>query len=130
MSEKKKRVYSKHRKTLGQKTKLILNPTRINKFLNLLNGGNKVSTAFSICVTSAIQYIVAELLEEAFKVAATSKKKMIIPRHLRLAVDNDADMTAIFKNCHIMKGGVRPGILSTLVPPVKATPEPTVQPSE
>lgn len=65
------------------------NPIFKPQILKLIEKGAAVYCA------SALEYLVAEVLELAGQAAKDNKKKRIIPRHILLAVRNDEELTKV-----------------------------------
>jgi histone H2A len=70
----------------------------------------RVSKQAAIYLASAIEYCTSELLELATKVAGKTKKNVLKPRHLALAVRNDDELNKLLASVTIAAGGVVPNI--------------------
>lgn len=55
---------------------------------------------------SVSEYLVAEMLQLSGNAAQAAKRKRIVPRHIRVAVDNDEDFSKLLKDVVIPEGGV------------------------
>lgn len=67
-------------------------------------------------LAAVLEYLSAEVLELSGNAAKENQKKRIVPRHLVLAVRNDAELDKLFGDAMISSGGVMPNIHSTLLP--------------
>ena len=94
---------------------LILPVGRIGSMLRKGCYAPRVSRTAAIVMTSALEYIVAELLELSAKaVLQRGKGKRITPRALTLAVRHDADLGALLKDVTLSRGGVIPAVSKAL----------------
>ena len=57
-----------------------------------------------------MEYLIAEILEISGSVCMEGCKKRIMPRHIELAVRNDADLSKLFKNKTFRESGNQPYI--------------------
>lgn len=88
-------------------------------FLLLLQLGNyadRIGSGASVFLAAVIEYLVAEITELAGNACAENKRSRIIPRHIMLAVTNDVELNALFKDVIISTGGVMPHIEAVLLP--------------
>nr|GMC86541.1 histone H2AX [Ipomoea batatas] len=63
-----------------------------------------------------LEYLAAEELELAGNAARDNKKNRIVPRHIRLALRNDEELSKLLGDVTIANGGVLPNIHQTLLP--------------
>ena len=72
--------------------------------------GRKVSKGASVYLAGVMEYICAEIIELAGNAARDNKKTRINSRHLFLAVENDEELSKMFRNMNykIVGGGVYP----------------------
>jgi len=69
-----------------------------------------------VFAAAALEYLTAEMLELAGNAARDNNKKIIKPRHLQLAIRNDAELDKLLKDVIIADGGVLPMIQAVLLP--------------
>ncbi|HMP28094.1 MAG TPA: hypothetical protein PKD85_00755 [Saprospiraceae bacterium] len=79
--------------------------TRIENIMMELATVDRKSEGAAVYFAAVLEYITAELLEIAGNVARDFKKVRITPRHIKLAILNDQELTALFKGT-LMSGGV------------------------
>lgn len=63
-----------------------------------------------VCLAAVLEYITAEIIELAGKVAKESRKVQITNRHIFLSIANDEELLKVFGNIIIKEGGVKPYI--------------------
>ena len=63
-----------------------------------------------VYLTAVLEYLCAEILELAGNAARDNKKRLIIPRHITLAVKNDEELNKLLGGVIISSGGVLPNI--------------------
>lgn len=56
-------------------------------------------------MASVLEYCTAEILELAGEVASANKRARITPRHLLLAVENDEEISVLFKKSGVVIAG-------------------------
>lgn len=80
--------------------------------------------AAGVYMAAVLEYCVAEVLELAGDVAKDNRKVRIIPRHILLAVESDAELSSIFKKKGVViaGAGVMPFIHKNLLK-VKTAPK-------
>ncbi|XBH77954.1 hypothetical protein VPH35_104331 [Triticum aestivum] len=102
--------------------------SRIGRYLKKGRYAQRVGTGAPVYLASVLEYLAAELLELAGNAAKDNKKsRIIIPRHLLLAVRNDEELGKLLAGVTIAHGGVVPKINPVLLPKKmveKATKEP------
>lgn len=69
-----------------------------------------------VYLAGVLEYLTAELLELSGETSIQNKKKRIIPRHIMLAIENDAELKELLKDVTIAEGGVPPNIHPVLLP--------------
>ena len=76
----------------------------------------RVSPYAGVYLTAVLEYLVAENLELAGNAAKDIKKKLIINRHLQLAIRADEELNKLLGSVTIAAGGVLPYINKVLLP--------------
>ncbi|KAJ7831072.1 histone-fold-containing protein [Mycena leptocephala] len=89
---------------------------RIHRLLKKGNYAPRVGTGASVYLAAVLEYLIAEILELAGNVADANKRHRIIPRHLQLAIRNDAELNKILVSAIFPQGGVVPHIDPSLLP--------------
>ena len=95
---------------------------RIHSALKAGRYGKRIGAGTPVYLAATIEYLVAEVLELAGNAARDNKKGRITPRHIQLAIRNDAELNKVFKNAMIPAGGVLPSIHAALLPKKKSRP--------
>ena len=89
---------------------------RIHRFLAQSQRACRIGGYAPIYLAAVLEYLTAEILELAGNAARDNKKTRIIPRHLKLAVGHDEELSKIFNEVTIAQGGVLPHINPNLLP--------------
>lgn len=98
----------------GARAGLQFPVTRIETIMMELAIVNRKSAGSAVYLAAVLEYLCAEVLELAGNAARDNKKVRITPRHIKLAILNDEELTRFFKGV-IMSGGVLPNINSALL---------------
>ena len=93
---------------------------RISRYLKYGRYAKRTSGAAAIYMTAVLEFMVAEVLELSAEAARQNKKKVIRPRHILLAVQNDEDLSEYFGSTIVPSGGVVPHIEPVLLPRKKS----------
>eukprot|EP00754_Rhynchopus_humris_P023560 Rhum_TRINITY_DN14839_c0_g1::Rhum_TRINITY_DN14839_c0_g1_i2::g.121934::m.121934/K11251/H2A; histone H2A len=104
---------SAKRKATGgsSKTGLKFNAGSVGGQLKRGRFAKRVSRQAAVYLAAAMEFATLELLELATKVAAKKgKAKTIRPRHIALAVRNDAELAKLLGSVTIAAGGVAPNV--------------------
>ena len=72
--------------------------------------GQRIQKNAAIFMAAALEYIATELWDSAGTIAQEAGKKRIIPRHIKLAISQDEELSKILAGSVIHEGGVRPHI--------------------
>lgn len=80
------------------------------------NTDKRVAVGASVYMAAVLEYLTAEVLEEAGNAARDNGAKRVTPRHITLAIRNDEDINTFIGNNIIAGGGVLPNIHSVLLP--------------
>jgi histone H2A len=126
-SEGEKAVLKYHETKGGTKTQpiqrtirasLAFNVARIENLMMLEASVRRKSSNAAIFLTAAIEYLTAEVLELAGNAAIDNKKIRITPRHIKLAIANDMELSKLYQDT-ILSGGVQHHIHQSLLPKAK-----------
>ena len=96
--------------------RLKLNIDSVSEFL--LNTCKKIDRGTAMYFTAALEYLMAEILELAGNSARDRSSDMIDIRDLKLATENDEELSAMLAKWNWMGGGVLPNIHRSLLPDV------------
>ena len=107
---------SSKRKSRSAKAGVQFPVGRIHRLLRQSQRGCRIAVFAPIYLAAVLEYLTAEILELAGNAARDNKKMRIIPRHLRLAVGHDEELSKIFNEVTIAQGGVLPNINPSLLP--------------
>lgn len=77
--------------------------TRIENIMRELSTADRVSKGAPIYMAAVLEYITSEILELSWNFTVNNKKKRITPRHITLAVQDDAELKKLF--AHVNFGG-------------------------
>jgi len=95
------------RVTASERAGLLFPVSRIrNKWLKELSIANRVGEDASIFLSAVLEYLTAELLEQAGDKAKDDKRVRITPRHLKLGIENDAELEKLMRDVYV-PGGVQ-----------------------
>ena len=89
---------------------------RVHRLLRKGNYSERVGSGASVYLAAILEYLAAEILELSGNAARDNKKSRIIPRHIQLAIRNDAELNKLLSQVTISQGGVIPYIHSVLLP--------------
>jgi histone H2A len=93
---------------------------RVSRYLRLGRYSQRIGGGAPVYLAAVMEYLCAEILELAGNAARDNKRTRITPRHLQLAVRNDAELNGLLGGVTIAQGGVLPNIHSVLLPKKKA----------
>lgn len=99
------------RTTVSEKSGLTYPVTKISRFLKNRNVAPRINKEASIFFTAAVQYMAEEVMDISKQVAFKRDRKRIIPRHIMLALHNeagDSELKRLFSGVYIAQGGVVP----------------------
>ncbi|KAJ6581371.1 histone-fold-containing protein [Mycena capillaripes] len=92
---------------------------RIRRLLKEGKYASRITAFCAVYLAGVLEYLMAEVLELAGNCAKDNHRRRIIPRHLLLAIRNDAELDRLLKNTIIFEGGVVPFIHACLIPEKK-----------
>jgi histone H2A len=88
---------------------------RVHRHLKEGRYADRIGAGAPVFLAAVLEYITAEVIELAGNAARDHKKQRIVPRHIQLAIRNDAELSKVFRDVTIPAGGVIPSIHPTLV---------------
>ena len=103
-------------KSRSRRAGLLFPVGRIHRMLRKGNYVERVGAGAPVYLTAVLEYLAAEVLELAGNAARDNRKTRIVPRHLQLAIRNDAELNKLLSGVTIAQGGVLPNIHAVLLP--------------
>ena len=101
---------SRRRKSKAARAGLQFPVGKIARFMKQGRHAPRVGAGAPVYLAAVLEYITEEVLELAGNVTFDSKKSIITPRHIKLAIKNDEELTKIMQNTTIAAAGVSPSI--------------------
>lgn len=93
---------------------LVFPVTRIENIMRSLSNVERVSGTAAVFMAAVLEYVTAEILEIAGRITNDAKKVRITPRHIKLAILNDEELTPLFSGV-VLSGGVSAYVEESLV---------------
>ena len=93
-------------------------PTRYNKKLKEKCGGGAIGAGASIYVTAVLEYVAAELFEQAYDHAMHAKptpRKRVTPKDISNVLRSDAEIARLFNGCGVLVGDKVRDITTTIL---------------
>merc|ERR1719158_1981182 len=81
---------------------------RISRLLRAGRYARRIGAGAPVYLAAVLEYLSAEVLELAGNAAREGKKSRIVPRHIQLALKNDAEVGLLFRNTLVASGGMLP----------------------
>lgn len=81
---------------------------RIERNLRKGKYAKRISTVGAVYMAAVLEYLTAEVLELSGYVAADNRRQRIVPRHIMLAIRNDAELNELLKDVEFPTAGVMP----------------------
>ncbi|XP_058391185.1 histone H2A-Bbd type 1-like [Diceros bicornis minor] len=72
--------------------------SRVDRFLRQGPYGQRLSSSTPVFLAGVLEYLTANILEQASKEAHSSRKIRITPEHVQRAVDNNLNLSHLFEN--------------------------------
>lgn len=104
------------RVSLSARAGLTFSVARVRSLmLSVLGDKCRIGRGAPVYLTAVLEYMTAEILELAGNAARDNRRVRINPRHVFLAVHNDAELLRLFQG-DFTAGGVLPNIYSFILP--------------
>jgi histone H3 len=98
--------------TKESRADLRFSVTRTEGFFNIYR--RKVQSTTKVHMAAVLEFITAEIFEEAVKYSKSNKKKQVTPRHIFMAIHTDDDLSSLLPDT-VYDGGVVPHIHKALL---------------
>lgn len=79
----------------------------------------RIGPTAAVYLAAVMEYLTAEVAEGSLNFAKADGRVRITPRHIALAIKDDAEMSAVCEGVTIAGGGVQPYIHPALIPAKK-----------
>lgn len=89
----------------GTRAGLIFNITRIEKLIMIGISLNRKNAMAAIYMTAVIEYICTEILKNSKDVTKLYDKVRITPRHIKLGISNDKELSFLYRDT-LIGGGI------------------------
>ena len=106
----------KKRVSQSEKAGLTFPVGRIARYMKEGGYAHRIGGGAPVYLTCIMEYLSAELLEQAGNAAKEAKKIRIIPRHIMLAIKNDEEFLKLLPLAIIPNAGVSPYIPNAILP--------------
>lgn len=93
------------------KAGLIFPVGRTKRYMKEMRGANRIADNAAVYLAAVMEYFNAEVFEISGNQARKHKKVRIIPRHIRIAIGEDAELSTLLGNVIIPNGGVMPQLV-------------------
>eukprot|EP01098_Paradermamoeba_levis_P002711 TRINITY_DN1316_c0_g1_i2.p1 TRINITY_DN1316_c0_g1~~TRINITY_DN1316_c0_g1_i2.p1 ORF type:complete len:330 (-),score=97.75 TRINITY_DN1316_c0_g1_i2:178-1023(-) len=91
------------RRSTSQKAGLVFPVSRFHSMLKQESKA-KVTKGAAVYLAATLEYLIAEWVEVSGGITHQSKKKTIMPHHMKLATENDEEMDRLLRNCQFHTG--------------------------
>jgi histone H2A len=102
--------------TRSQRAGVIFPVGRLHRYLKHSTPFLDISLGAPIYLAAVLDYLCSEILELAGNTALARKRRRITPRHVNLALQNDAELRILIDRVIIPTGGVYPRMHVALLP--------------
>ena len=112
-----KRKLNKKAVSSSTRAGLVFPCARMTRKIRSLSRVKRTSPTAGIYMAAVLEYLTAEVMELCGNVARDRKRARVTPRHLMLAIRNDAELDKLVGNrCIIPEAGVLQNIHNVLIP--------------
>lgn len=105
------------RTSLSEKAGLHFPVAAIKKWLTTRFQGNRIANGAAVYLSAVIEYIISEIIQLSGNNACNMNNNRINAKHVNLSILNHNELSKLFKNTIISRGGVVPYINPVLLPP-------------
>ena len=110
-------VHTQKRGGQSERAGLQFGVARVSRFMKQGRYADRIGAGAPVYLAATLQYIVSELIELASNEALNQKKQRINPRHVMLAIRNDAELNKLIGSTgDFAHAGVVPNIPKALLP--------------
>ena len=109
-------MYRVKKKSRSANAMLSFPVGRVHRYLKRGHYSDRVGAGAPVYLAAVLEYLVTEMLELAGNAAHGNKKSRITPRHILLAIRNDAEFCKLLSGVTIAEGGVLPNVQEVLLP--------------
>ena len=105
----------------SRKAGVLMPVGRLNRMIKKGRYASRSGRSAGAFMAGVLEYCCAEFLELSGNICQESKKKLISPRHLQLAIRNDDELAKVMHslNANVASGGYDIGIEAALLPKKK-----------
>eukprot|EP01054_Gregarina_sp_Poly1_P011406 Gregarina_sp_Poly_1__11405@NODE_96_length_14647_cov_152_270302_g83_i0_p9_GENE_NODE_96_length_14647_cov_152_270302_g83_i0NODE_96_length_14647_cov_152_270302_g83_i0_p9_ORF_typecomplete_len196_score31_87Histone/PF00125_24/3_6e07Histone/PF00125_24/4_8e03CBFD_NFYB_HMF/PF00808_23/0_012FdtA/PF05523_11/0_13_NODE_96_length_14647_cov_152_270302_g83_i062786865 len=96
----------------SQRARLVFPPVKFQRLLRRGRHAQRISSNCGIFLAGSMEWLVQEILDCMMQAAKKSKSGMLHPRHIMSAIRGDEELSVVFNNIVIMKGGMGSSQLS------------------
>ena len=96
----------KKQMTRSKKAGLLFPVGRVHRKLKRGKYADRYGRGAPVYLAAVMEYVAAEILEQAVGNAKANKKQRIIPRHIQLAVRMDSELNTLLSKVTVAGGGV------------------------
>ena len=100
--------------TKSSKSGLQFPVARVERMVKLGKYAKRIGEAACVYLTAVVEYMVAEVLEQAGNATRDARRKRVVPRTLMLAIRNDEELNEFLRGVTIPDSGVIPLIHKSL----------------
>jgi histone H2A len=90
--------------------------TRVLTQLKAMYPTKRVGEGAAVYLTAVLEYLTSEVLDLSGMAAQAAKRKVIQPRHVQLAINEDEELAKLLNGVMMARGGVTPFIHVELLP--------------
>lgn len=103
------------KRSKSAKADLLLPVSRVQKRMKATMGkGGRVGETSPVYMTAALEYVAAEIINEAKEFAKKAKRKRITPADIVAGIRNDVDLSRAFADVEIVVGEELKDVLAAM----------------